>query len=194
MGVSPQWEVLEKLLAKAWRLILFGTLEVQPGAAAASAPGARASATTEGGKREAVATGPAKALVDNDAAVSVLLRWIDAWSRCADPASVWSDHRRTWLATRGLALLALPLATQNERGSERTVSESTFGSERPRAAAIRLGWPSDGPDVRLPPSNKRANATGANAGVNAAVPGGAADASTTLIETVRVACIPAIRF
>ena len=54
--------------------------------------------------------------------LALLTQWVDAWSRSLDPASAWSDHRRPWLARRGLTLFANP-------------------DEEDHTANVSMGWP-----------------------------------------------------
>lgn len=152
--VSEQWAELEQLLGQAWRLVL-------------RAPaGLEASTQVTHEHQAALPTEPSgstatKTLAPGDAAV--LTRWVGAWSSCLDPGSVWSEHTRTWLSTRGLVLKA---SAEKDSGP--------LHSRRP----VCIGWP--GPVEGLEPSTEfgAAHSEPASAGETLN------DGASTLVATV----------
>ena len=116
-NVSEQWASLEQLLGQAWRLVLRAPAELEASKAVIHEHHAALPTEPNG----SIAT---KTLAPGHAAV--LTRWVDAWSSCLDPGSVWSGHTRTWLSMRGLVL---KLSADKGNGP--------LHSRRP----VCIGWP-----------------------------------------------------
>lgn len=120
LNISQQWVELERMLADAWHLVARGL----------PASKSRIEVSSDASSEEQTATPTARAarkiLAPADAIV--ITRWLDAWSRCLDPGSVWSDHRCTWLSTRGLLLRVSSDASKGTESSrERTCKPICIG-------------------------------------------------------------------